>query len=94
MPKKPISQKTFRECSLAELKEEAVRQMALLNLKCPECGKKVLRYHIEEDNEVAVFECLFSAMFDRGISPEEAQKKLDEFKSSGKMEEWLKRGIF
>lgn len=46
------------------------------------------------DFDVVIFKCFFSATFDKGISPEEAQKRLKEFKSSGKMEEWLKRGLF
>lgn len=87
--------KTFQEASLAELRKEATRQMTLRRqLKCPECGEAVLHYHIEEDCESVVFRCLFSATFDRGISPENAQRKLDEFKKSGKMQEWLERGLF
>lgn len=94
MAKKPIKNKTFQEATLAELKREATRQMGLKNLKCPECGEGVLATHIEEDNETVVFKCLFSATFDRGVQPEEAQKKLNEFKSSGRMLEWLQKGLF
>lgn len=96
MEKKNIQHKTFRECSLAELKREATRQMALKGLKCPECGASVLHTNIDtvRDIEVVVFRCLFSATFDRGISPEDAQKRLDEFKSSGNMQKWLERGLF
>lgn len=46
------------------------------------------------DGDVVIFNCFFSATFEKEISPEEAQKRLNEFKSSGKMEEWLKRGLF
>ena len=92
--RKPIREKTFSECTTAELIREAKRQTALKTLKCPECGEGVLSTHIEEDTETVVFKCMFSATFDRGVSPEDAQKKLDEFKSSGKMLEWLKEPWF
>lgn len=86
--------KTFQEASLAELKREATRQMGMKNLKCPECGETVLSTSIEEDVEVVVFKCMFSATFNRGIQPEEAQKRLNEFKSSGNMQKWLEKGLF
>lgn len=57
-------------------------------LRCPECGEGVLHRYVDEQHEVVVFKCLFSATFDKGINAEEAQKKLDEFKSSGRMKEW------
>lgn len=68
----------------------------LKELRCPECGAVVLSTHIDEQNnaEVVIFKCFFSAVFERGISVEDAQKKLDEFKSSGEMLKWLKRGLF
>lgn len=93
---KNIRNKTFQECSLAELKREASRQMGMKALKCPECGKGVLNTHIDEQHnvEVVIFDCLFSATFDRGIQPEEAQKKLNEFKTSGGLQDWLERGMF
>lgn len=86
--------KTFQEASLAELKREATRQMGMKNLKCPECGETVLITRIEEDVEVVVFKCMFSATFNRGIQPDEAQKRLNEFKSSGNMQKWLEKGLF
>ena len=92
---KPISEKSFNDCSLAELKREATRQMGMKQLKCPECGEPVLSHVIDDQKniEVVVFKCLFSATFDRGISPEDAQKKLAEFKSSGKMREGFSGGL-
>lgn len=86
--------KPFEDCTLAELKREAQRQIGMKKLKCPECGQVVLTTHIERNLEVVVFRCLFSATFDRGIQPEEAQARLDEFKTTGKMADWLKRGLF
>lgn len=94
MSKKSIRNKTFQEATMKELTDEAKRQMGLKELRCPECRAPVLATHIEEDCEVVVFKCLFSATFDRGVQPDEAQKHLDAFKSSGKMLEWLKKGWF
>lgn len=80
-----IKNKTFQESSLAELKREATRQMGMKKLKCPECGAETVFYTIDENAnvEVVVFECLFSATFDRGISPEEAERLLEEYKAGG-----------
>lgn len=91
---KPIRNKPFSECTTAELIRETRRQTGLKGLKCPECGEGVLHTNIEEDVEVVVFRCLFSATFDRGVSVEDAQKKLDEFKKSGRMQKWLEKGLF
>lgn len=96
MENKKIQHKTFQECSLAELKREAQRQTAMKQLKCPECGETVDAYSIDAERNVefVLFKCAFSATFDRGVHPEEAQKKLNDFQKSGEMEKWLKKGLF
>jgi hypothetical protein len=63
-----------------------------MKLKCPECGAEVLRrVHADHKVIVVVFKCFFSATFDEGLSDEDMQSKLDEFKRSGKMAEWVRK---
>lgn len=83
MSKKPVKNKTFQTATLAELKREATRQMGMKKLKCPECGAPVIFTHIDEatNTETVMFKCLFAGTFDRGISPEEAQRRLEEYKA-------------
>jgi hypothetical protein len=66
-----------------------------MELKCPECGAEVLsRYQDSEHGLlVIIFKCLFSATFEDNLTNEEMQRRLDEFKSSGRMLEWLKKPI-
>lgn len=63
-------------------------------LKCPECGEDEQFRSGNNRTVMVLFKCGFSATFDAGLSEEEMQKKLDEFKASGKMDEWIKRPWF
>lgn len=77
-----------------ELMEEMKKRLGLKSLKCPECGEGVLNVQEAPDFDIVVFNCMFSATFDKGITAEDAQKRLNEFKASGRMEEWLRKPLF
>jgi len=71
-------------------------QEDLKNLKCPECGAKVSFTTKDQSGKLVIvfFSCAFSATFDSDTTSEEAQKRLDEFKSSGKLKEWAEKPLF
>jgi uncharacterized Zn finger protein len=70
------------------------QEQKFVNLKCPECGEVPSIIRAENNLLVVVFKCMFSATFNVDITPEEAQKRLDEFKTSGNMQKWLEGGLF
>jgi hypothetical protein len=70
-------------------------EQKFVNLKCPECGAPVIFVREEPERQLVSvsFKCMFSAMLN-SYAPEEAQRILDEFKSSGRMQKWLEGGMF
>lgn len=62
-------------------------------LECPACGAPEIFRQKIGDKLVVIFGCLLSVTLDANKSDIENQQILDEWKRTGKMEEWLKKPL-
>ena len=63
-------------------------------LECPECGEpEILRKRVGDEQGV-VFSCMLSVILPADCDDVELQRRLDEWKRTGKLEEWLKTPLF
>ena len=61
---------------------------------CPDCRAKESQRFKNKNTVTIFYECGFSATFEIGLTEEEMQKRLYDFKVSGKMDEWSKKPLF
>lgn len=62
-----------------------------MTLYCPKCKAPEIFRNEHEYGITVIFACFFSATFDKGLTDEQMQEKLNRFLKSGKMYEWLKK---